>query len=596
MPVAYSYIRFSTPEQLKGDSLRRQIELSQKYADEHGLTLDTTLNLRDLGLSAYDKSNITKGALGIFLEAVKQKRIQSGSFLLVESLDRLSRDEPLEALQIFTSILKHGITIVTLMDRMQYNYETIKKNYNGLLMSIMIMIRAHEESATKSERVLAAWKNKKTKAHEKILTARCPQWMRLSNDRTHFELIPERVEVVKEIIKLSKGGFGASVIIKLFNKRKIPNFSNTTRGWGSSSILKILGSRALCGEFQMQHRVDGKIIPLGDPIPDYFPAIISQDEYFLLQNLRAERFKGNSRARKGNEVPNLFSGIAKCGYCGSTMIMLANAKNDRRVPKRRKFLACDGARRGHGCYGVQWEYTEFETSVLTFCRGIDFEAVLGNTSNNAKQIVLSLREQIASTTAEIEEKRSRMSRLLEAIELGGNTPSTVMERIKKLESEIEVLAKAQSELIREEGIARHAESLHESNVKSTQELIEALATTSGEERFRIRAALASHLRSLIEQINVHPAGVLHKPERIQKMRDKAMELGVPEELVEQHIQTLRTEPKRLGTSGRGRYERSEGDIRCFEIVGKHGGRRMIFIRNNESTTALANLAPMWSDV
>jgi len=29
---AYSYIRFSTPEQLKGDSLRRQLESSRKYA------------------------------------------------------------------------------------------------------------------------------------------------------------------------------------------------------------------------------------------------------------------------------------------------------------------------------------------------------------------------------------------------------------------------------------------------------------------------------------------------------------------------------------------------------------------------------------
>jgi len=29
---AYSYIRFSTPEQLKGDSLRRQLESSREYS------------------------------------------------------------------------------------------------------------------------------------------------------------------------------------------------------------------------------------------------------------------------------------------------------------------------------------------------------------------------------------------------------------------------------------------------------------------------------------------------------------------------------------------------------------------------------------
>jgi DNA invertase Pin-like site-specific DNA recombinase len=53
MPTAYSYVRFSTPEQSKGDSLRRQQALSEAYALENGLTLDTTLTFHDLGVSAY---------------------------------------------------------------------------------------------------------------------------------------------------------------------------------------------------------------------------------------------------------------------------------------------------------------------------------------------------------------------------------------------------------------------------------------------------------------------------------------------------------------------------------------------------------------
>ena len=32
MPRCYSYIRFSTPEQALGDSLRRQTEMSEQYA------------------------------------------------------------------------------------------------------------------------------------------------------------------------------------------------------------------------------------------------------------------------------------------------------------------------------------------------------------------------------------------------------------------------------------------------------------------------------------------------------------------------------------------------------------------------------------
>ena len=35
-PKAYSYIRFSTPEQANGDSFRRQTELSNRYAEQGG--------------------------------------------------------------------------------------------------------------------------------------------------------------------------------------------------------------------------------------------------------------------------------------------------------------------------------------------------------------------------------------------------------------------------------------------------------------------------------------------------------------------------------------------------------------------------------
>jgi len=43
MPIAVSYIRFSTPKQSLGDSLRRQLEHTRAYCAAHGLTLDEDL-------------------------------------------------------------------------------------------------------------------------------------------------------------------------------------------------------------------------------------------------------------------------------------------------------------------------------------------------------------------------------------------------------------------------------------------------------------------------------------------------------------------------------------------------------------------------
>jgi DNA invertase Pin-like site-specific DNA recombinase len=49
MTTAYSYIRFSNPEQAAGDSLRRQTERAAEYCRQRGWKLDVALTLRDLG-------------------------------------------------------------------------------------------------------------------------------------------------------------------------------------------------------------------------------------------------------------------------------------------------------------------------------------------------------------------------------------------------------------------------------------------------------------------------------------------------------------------------------------------------------------------
>ena len=56
-PRAYSYIRMSTDMQLKGDSLRRQLEASTKYAATNGLDLIADDRLHDIGVSAFKGDN-----------------------------------------------------------------------------------------------------------------------------------------------------------------------------------------------------------------------------------------------------------------------------------------------------------------------------------------------------------------------------------------------------------------------------------------------------------------------------------------------------------------------------------------------------------
>jgi DNA invertase Pin-like site-specific DNA recombinase len=109
--LAYSYIRFSSEKQQLGDSLRRQITMAEDYAARHDMVLDTH-SYRDMGMSAYKGRNAVEGKLSAFLRAVDGGFVLVQSYLLVESLDRLSRHEVDEALELFLSIIRRGITIV----------------------------------------------------------------------------------------------------------------------------------------------------------------------------------------------------------------------------------------------------------------------------------------------------------------------------------------------------------------------------------------------------------------------------------------------------------------------------------------------------
>jgi Resolvase, N terminal domain len=144
-PKAYSYLRFSTPEQAKGDSFRRQTSMAQQWCLKNGHALDESTSFKDLGVSAFRGNNLKVGRLGDFLEAVRAGAIPSNSTLLVEALDRVTRLEPLDALDVLRSITREGITVVTLNDGRFYTEESLRTNFVDLMVSLMMFLSARGE-------------------------------------------------------------------------------------------------------------------------------------------------------------------------------------------------------------------------------------------------------------------------------------------------------------------------------------------------------------------------------------------------------------------------------------------------------------------
>src|ERR1700677_1027654 len=243
----------STELQLKGDNRRRQLEASRAYAEANGLELAEGAELEDIGVSAFKGANVREGALGQFLDAVKAGSVKPGSYLIVESLDRLSREQVLTAQSLFLSIIQAGIHLVTLADNRVYRAGMT--DLADLIMSLVIMSRAHEESQTKSHRIAAAWKNKRTKANSRQpMTKWCPAWLKLSSDRTGYEPILERAEIVRQIFRDTASGIGIYSVASRLNKAGVDTFGGPN-GWHQSYVAKILANRGVLGEVQPHIRV-----------------------------------------------------------------------------------------------------------------------------------------------------------------------------------------------------------------------------------------------------------------------------------------------------------------------------------------------------
>ncbi|MDQ2821824.1 MAG: recombinase family protein, partial [Pseudomonadota bacterium] len=166
--IAYAYLRFSNQSQSDGQTVERQTDLAADYAKRKGLTLDTNLDMRDLGVSGYRGKNSTDGALSLFIKAIDEKKVLPGSLLLVEDIDRLSRLPVMDALAVFQRIIGGGVTIVTLTDEAEYSLERLRSDWTPLMPILFAMARGHGESERKSFLIGKAWKAKKVDARKTL--------------------------------------------------------------------------------------------------------------------------------------------------------------------------------------------------------------------------------------------------------------------------------------------------------------------------------------------------------------------------------------------------------------------------------------------
>ena len=328
-PLAYSYRRFSHAKQNEAGSLKRQKDIAVAYCEKHGLQLvdDEQYTFLDRATSAFRGKNLDdKAELRRFHDLVEAGSIPKGSYLIVESLDRLSRQHPREALPRFLDLLNAGINVVSVNDDKEY--KAGKVDELDLIVSIMEMSRSHSESSNKSIRVGKAWRDKQQDARDerKPMGATRPAWLDpvyraedLKNPKrkpTHYVVNEEKMQIVRDIFQWTIDGYGREAIAKRLNEAGVPAF-RTKNGWGGSSVAQILKSPTVLGIYQPYSGKGKERVKVGEPITGLYQPIIDEQTFYEAQQATTDRFI--TGAKKQSRQYNVWQKILKCTRCHAAL-------------------------------------------------------------------------------------------------------------------------------------------------------------------------------------------------------------------------------------------------------------------------------------
>lgn len=386
-PIAYSYMRYSSEPQGDGDSIRRQTSLARAWCDRNGARLDTTTTYADHGKSAFRGKHRETGVLASFLSDVEAERIPRGSFLIVENLDRLSRESPWDAVPLLCSIVNAGVSVVTLSPS-----EVVYKRGRDLTPLILAVVefgRANSESETKSGRTNENWTAKKQKARSEgeIVTRRLPAWVQEKDGK--LIAIYERVRLVRQIFGWAIKGYGLSMIVQKLTDAKIPTWGRS-RTWSKQYIHKILTGRMVLGEYQPmkageREDASGKrktgfvpTVPDGEPIANYYPAVIDLEMWTKASAAIKARSDRKLGGRLGKKVTNLFTGLITDARTRGRMLIAWQTRGSKKGRNFQKARVLVSASSMEGIRpSISFPYPVFEQEVLKLLKEVKSADVIG---------------------------------------------------------------------------------------------------------------------------------------------------------------------------------------------------------------------------
>jgi DNA invertase Pin-like site-specific DNA recombinase len=531
----YSFIRISTEEQKTGDGLRRQLQLAEDFVSRNGYHLDEETKLEHHG-SAFKSKHLKEGEFAKFLHLLEIGEIEKGSILVVENLDRMSRDHPKVALRLWLSILEQGVEIVTLEpDEKRFIHDTIETI--DIMFALGQFDTANLESRKKSKRNADAWVDKRANPNLKesgtfareirkgievsgVPTRKCPAWIVFDESEEKFKIKSEaHKKTIKLIFDLAERKKGKGYIAQHLNENEVESFSGTS--WHRSYIYSILTNKAVIGEKQFTKGVKSatrktlKREATRDPIKNYYPKIISFDQFETVQEIIDSRKVGHFEPKSVSWL----AGLTTCFYSETKMYKKWQGDNEYLTSR-----AAQDKIKGHVDGVLRLDETEMW--ILKNLHDFDFSSVLESKRNRELE---EAEDNLGEVKASIRARMGGKTRMMERWEALSNNDSddflleAVENKITNTGKEIENLERQQLKLESQISEIRKSSAAAEDIFGSIRKWKPKLSRNDN------RALFSNQLKKQVDHIELAIWGTRwDKKHYDKKFRELSLGMGVKE--------------------------------------------------------------------
>ena len=334
------YCRLSNDDDLQGESnsITNQKSILMEYAKKNGFR-DSQFYMDD----GWSGTNFNRPDFQRMVADMENGRIGT---IITKDLSRLGRDYLMTGQYIEMIFPEYNVRYIAVND----NVDTLKsENEMMILRNVFNDFYARDCS----KKIKAVFKAKGMSG--KPLSTNAPYGYKKSEcDKNVWEIDEESAAVVRRIFKMCIEGLGPKQIAKRLSAEKIliPSAYSVSKGylvnhsykyptrWGKQTIAKILEKPEYCGHtvnfktYRKSYKHKKRIeIPKEEWVifENTHPAIISQHDFELVQELRSHRRK----MQKCEEV-DPFSGMVYCADCGRPMYLCRS----RSLTKEQEHMKC----------------------------------------------------------------------------------------------------------------------------------------------------------------------------------------------------------------------------------------------------------------